>query len=155
MKKTLADIAPRTGSIYPSPYKEMMSGRSRHALGNAFGLDQFGVNVLVLAPGARSSLRHWHTAEDEFIYVLEGEATLITDAGETVLTAGEFAGFKAGVPDGHSLVNRSDREVRVLEVGTRNIAVDEAYYPEPDIDLMVKPTGEGTRGLFHKNGEPY
>lgn len=155
MKKTLADITPRTGSIYPSPYKEMMGGRSRYALGNACGLDQFGVNILVLAPGARSSLRHWHTREDEFVYVLEGEVTLVTDAGETMLTAGEFAGFKAGVPDGHSLINRSDREARVLEVGARNIAVDEAYYPDPDVDLMVKPASEGTRGLFRKNGEAY
>lgn len=153
MKKTLKDITPRTSTIYPKPYDEVVKGRTKYVLGNAFDLNQFGVNLTVLAPGGMTALRHWHSAEDEFIYVLDGEVTLMTDEGDTLMRAGEFVGFKAGVPNGHCFANRSGQDVRILEVGTRNIAQDRGFYP--GLDLMVKATPDGKRGFFKLSGEPY
>src|SRR5947207_7050817 len=101
------------GTLYPPPYDEPCRARQRTKLGDPAGLTQFGVNLLVLPPGAWSSQRHWHTAEDEFVYVLSGEVTLVTDAGDEVLRAGDCAGFKAGDSDGHCLQNRSPAEARV------------------------------------------
>ncbi len=144
-------VETQTGSSYPSPFDEPCATRERRALGDALGLSQFGVNLLTLPPGAWSSQRHWHENEDEFVYVLDGEVTLITDAGEQRLTPGMAAGFPAGRRDGHHLVNRSQRPARVLEVGTRS-AQDYAEYP--DIDMKVEISGPGARFL-HKNGEPY
>ena len=115
------------------------------------GLSQFGVNLLTLPPGAWSSQRHWHENEDEFIYVLEGEVTLITDAGEQRLGPGKAAGFPANSRDGHHLVNRSDRPVRVLEVGTR---ASREYGEYPDIDMTLE-TVDGLTRFLHKNGVPY
>jgi uncharacterized cupin superfamily protein len=112
-------VTPRVGSIYPAPFAEPLKGREKRALGDAAGLSQFGVNLVTLQPGAWSSQRHWHENEDEFIYVLEGEVTLITDAGEQVLKPGLAAGFPAGKTNGHHLVNRSDKPARYFEVGTR------------------------------------
>jgi uncharacterized cupin superfamily protein len=139
-----------TGSRYPVPFDKPCEKRLRRRLGDVAGLTQFGVNLTRLPAGAWSSQRHWHTAEDEFIYILEGEAVLVTDSGEEVLRAGDCAGFKAGDADGHHLQNRTDRDVLVLEVGSRRSDVDEAYYP--GIDLKVP---KGGAGFTHANGEPY
>ena len=138
------------GSSYPAPYDEPCRERKRSRLGDAAGLTQFGVNLLRLAPGVWSSQRHWHSAEDEFVYVLEGEVVLVTDAGEEVLRAGDCAGFKAGERDGHQLQNRTGREAVLLEVGARNPDRDAVDYP--DIDLTI---AAGTRRFAHKDGTPY
>jgi uncharacterized cupin superfamily protein len=126
-------------------------GRERKRLGNAIGIDQFGVNLSRLKPGAQSSQRHWHANEDEFVYVLEGEVVLHEDSGETVLRPGDAAGWKAGVPDGHCLINRSAQDVVYLEIGTR-AKHERAQYP--DVDLMVVRDDNGMR-YTHKSGEPY
>ena len=136
------------GTLYPPPYDEPCRARERTRLGDAAGLTQFGVNLLRLPPGAWSSQRHWHTTEDEFIYVLSGEVTLVTDAGEEVLRAGDCAGFKANDPDGHCLQNRSGHDATVLEVGTRDPANNVAYYP--DIDMIAK-----SGGYAHRDGTAY
>jgi uncharacterized cupin superfamily protein len=147
----VATIAAIVGTQYPPPYDEPCRARQRSKLGDQAGLTQFGVNLLVLPPGAWSSQRHWHTAEDEFVYVLDGEVTLVSDAGDEILRAGDCAGFKAGDADGHCLQNRSKVEARVLEVGAR-VAENAAYYP--DID-MVAPAG-GKPALYTKrDGTPY
>ena len=128
----------RTGTGYPPPYDEPCKLRERLQLGDAAGLSQFGVNLLRLPSGQWSSQRHWHSQEDEFVWVLEGEVVLVTDAGEEVLRAGDCAGFKAGVPNGHKIENRSDAEAVLLEVGSRCPEEDGCDYP--DID-MVAPAG--------------
>lgn len=144
-------VQARTRSAYPSPFQAVVQGRSKQALGNALGLNNFGVNLVRLAPGAASALRHWHSHQDEFIYVLEGELTLVTNAGEHVLTPGLAAGFPAGRADGHCLVNRSDRDALYLEVGDRT-PNDAAVYP--DDDLMAQSVG--SQWIFtHKDGTPY
>ena len=130
------DIAPlpvREGSGYPAPHDEPCRARARRALGDAAGLTQFGVNILRLPPGAWSSLRHWHAEEDEFVWVVEGEVTLVTNGGEEILRAGDCAGFKAGVADGHHLRNRSDRPALVLEIGSRRPETDVVEYPDTDL----------------------
>jgi uncharacterized cupin superfamily protein len=150
-KIDIASITPRLGSGYPAQFKAPVEGREKYALGNAVGLTQFGVNLTRLKPGAASALRHWHENEDELIFVLEGEITLIEDAGETVLRPGDAAGFKAGVANGHQLVNKSAREALYLEIGTRAPA-ERAHYPDHDL-VAVKDAG-GFRYL-KKSGEPY
>ena len=152
MSKTIdSNAAPTTvGSRYPTPYDEPCQARFRRRLGDAAGLTQFGVNMTTLPPGCWSSQRHWHTAEDEFVFVLEGEIVLVTNAGEETLRAGSCAGFKAGAADGHQLQNRSDRDAVVLEIGTRRPEDDEVFYP--DIDLRLK---QGRSGFMRGNGEPY
>jgi len=112
-------LPPVSSTGYPEPYRQMVAGRSRRRLGDAFGLKNFGVNLTRLEPGAMSSMRHWHTRQDEFVYMLEGEAVLITDAGEQVMRPGMVAGFPAGKPDGHHMVNRSDKPAVYLEIGDR------------------------------------
>jgi uncharacterized cupin superfamily protein len=139
----------RTG--YPAPFDRVVVGRERKRLGNAVGLDQFGVNLTTLKPGAASALRHWHEQEDELIFVLEGEVVLIEDDGETVLKPGDAAGFKANSPNGHHVVNKSSRDAVYLEVGTRS-KYERAHYP--DVDMMVVRDDKGMR-YTHKNGEPY
>ena len=150
-KKIDIEQAPAArGSSYPAPYGEACAIRLRRRLGDAAQLTQFGANLLVLPPGAWSSQRHWHSGEDEFIFVLQGEVVLVTDAGEEILRAGECAGFKAGAPDGHHLQNRSGVEARCLEVGARRPSEDEVIYP--DIDLKaIKNRG----GYVHVDGTPY
>jgi uncharacterized cupin superfamily protein len=140
--------APRGATIYPPPFNKMVAGRTRRRIGDALGLTSFGVNLTTLEPGAYSSARHWHALEDEFVYVVEGEVVLITDAGETVLRAGMAAGFPAGSPDGHQLVNRGNRPATVLEVGDRRPGEQVTY---PDIDLHLRWTPIVT----HKDGRPY
>ena len=139
-----------TGSGYPAPFDAPCAARRRQRLGDAAGLTDFGVNLLRLAPGVWSSQRHWHSAEDEFVLIVEGEVVLVTDAGEEILRVGDCAGFKAGVKDGHHLQNRSARDALVLEVGSRRIAEDEGEYP--DIDLRAL---KGRAGYVHRDGTPY
>ena len=139
-----------TGSRYPAPFDAPCAARTRQRLGDAAGLTDFGVNLLRLPPGVWSSQRHWHTAEDEFLYVLEGEVTLVTDAGEQILKRGDCAGFKAGVADGHHLQNRSQSEAVVLEVGSRKAVDDEVDYSDIDLRFL-----KGRGGFSHKDGTPY
>lgn len=136
---------------YPAPFHEIAKGRFRKRLGNAGGLTQFGVNLCRLEPGSGSSQRHWHEDEDELVYVLDGEVVLIEDEGETLLRAGDAAGFKAGVENGHQLVNRSDRDALVLEIGTRTPG-HSAFYS--DIDMKVV-NENGVDRFLHKDGTPY
>ncbi len=151
MKKVDIAAAPaRVGSGYPAPYDEPCRQRKRQRLGDAAGLTQFGVNLLQLPPGTWSSQRHWHSAEDEFVYVLEGEVVLVSDAGEELLHEGDCAGFKAGDPDGHQLQNRGASTAVLLEVGARDPERDAVDYP--DIDLTIRA---GSRRFFHKDGKPY
>jgi len=140
----------RAGAGYPAPFDAPCAGRRRWALGDMAGLSQFGVNLLRIGPGVWSSQRHWHTAEDEFVYVVEGEVVLVTDAGEQVLRVGDCAGFPAGAPDGHHLQNRTDREAVLLEMGSRRPESDACHYP--DIDLFAP--AEDPR-YFHKDGTAY
>ncbi len=147
-----AALPARTKSIYPEPFASRIVGREKRALGDPFGLTGFGVNLTRLAPGAISALRHAHSREDELVYVLEGQPTLVTDAGETLLSPGMVAGFKAGTGDGHHLVNRTNRDVVYLEVGDRT-AGDAAEYP--DDDLRALPDPKGGRKFVHKDGTPY
>jgi uncharacterized cupin superfamily protein len=142
-----AEVAAETGTDYPPPHDSPCRQRSRRRLSDAFGLSQFGANLLELAPGAWSSQRHWHERQDEFVYVLEGEVVLVTDAGEATLSAGMAAGFRAGQPNGHHLVNRSASVARILEVGTRTTE-ETAHYS--DIDMMYR---EGT-GYLTRDGRP-
>lgn len=144
-------VEPRLTTVYPAQFADITKGREKRALGNPLGLTQFGVNLTTLAPGAASALRHYHRDEDEFVFILEGEATLITDAGEQILGPGMAAGFPAGAPDGHHLVNRSSAPVRYLEIGTR---ADEEYCVYPDVDLVAEKR-DGKYHLFAKDGTPY
>jgi uncharacterized cupin superfamily protein len=151
MKKLdLAAIKLESGSNYPPPFNEPCLGPTFHRLGRAGGLTQFGVNLSRIPPGKWSSQRHWHTHEDEFVMVLEGELTLVTDSGEEILRAGDSAAFKAGDPDGHHLINRSGADAIVLEVGTSDPAHDACDYP--DIDMVAKP---GVEAYQHRDGAPY
>ncbi len=137
------------GSSYPAPFDREPAERIRQRLGDAGGLTQFGVNLLQLPPGAWSSQRHWHSAEDEFVYVISGEVVLVTDSGEQVLRAGDCAAFPRNVPDGHHLVNRSRSAAICLEVGSR-IPGDFTTYP--DIDMLFDPAVDG---YIHRDGTPY
>jgi uncharacterized cupin superfamily protein len=137
------------GTGYPAPFDQPCAARLRQRLGPVAGLNDFGVNLLRLPPGTWSSQRHWHTAEDEFIFVLEGEVVLITNSGEETLRAGDSAGFKAGADDGHQLQNRSAREAAILEVGSRD-PHDEVEYS--DIDMRLSRSEDR---FVHKNGTPY
>jgi len=127
----------RIGAAYPPPLDAPCRERLRRRLGDAAGLTAFGVNHLTLPPGAWSSQRHWHSHEDEFVMVLSGEVTLVTEAGEEVLRAGDCAGFKAGEADGHHFVNRSGAEATLLEIGARDVAADRTVYP--DVDMVAEP----------------
>lgn len=138
------------GTGYPDEFAGPCLPRRRWKLGDAVGLTQFGVNLLRLPAGAWSSQRHWHVREDEFVTVLSGEVVLVEEDGETVLRAGDCAGFKAGVPNGHKIENRSDGEAVLLEVGTRTPSGDGADYP--DIDMVLP---EGADRYFHRDGTPY
>lgn len=137
------------GTRYPPPFDKPCRDRKRWALSDVAGLTQFGVNLMRLAPGVWTSQRHWHTAEDEFVFVVEGEVVLVTDEGETVLKAGDCAGFKAGEANGHHIKNHSGQEAVLLEIGTRAPETDEAFYS--DIDMMVGPDGV----YRHQDSTPY
>ena len=146
----IAALPVSVGSGYPTPFNLPCAARARVRLGDAAGLTDFGVNLLRLPPGVWSSQRHWHSAEDEFVYVLEGEVVLVTDVGEEILRPGDCAGFKAGAHDGHHLQNRSNRDAVVLEVGARKRAEDEGEYPDIDLRFL-----KGGVGYAHKDGSPY
>jgi len=148
-KIDLAAAPTVSGTLYPPPFDEPCRARRRVKVADAAGLTQFGVNLCTLAPGAWSTQRHWHTRADELIQVVEGEVVLVTNDGEELLRAGDWAGFKAGDPNGHCFQNRSDRPVVLLEIGTR-LADDEGRYS--DIDLV---TLAGKPGYYHRDGTPY
>lgn len=149
---TAAETPPRAKpSIYPEPFASRMAGRTKRVLGDLFGLTNFGVNLTRLAPGGSSALRHAHTRQDEFIYILEGRPTLFTDEGPTQLSPGMCSGFKAGTGNGHRLVNESTEDVVYLEVGDRTPG-DEASYPDDDLKASLV---EGQWTFSHKDGTPY
>ena len=143
-------VPERRGSGYPEPFRSRMGDRAKRRLGEACGLTRFGINLVTLGAGGQSALRHWHTLEDEFVYVLEGEVVLVTNGGEQVLRAGDCAGYPAGTEDAHHFINRSDAPARYLEVGNRE-AADKAFYP--DDDLMYAEDQDGV--YVHKDGRPY
>jgi uncharacterized cupin superfamily protein len=146
-----AAVPPRARATnYPPQFAHLVAGRVKHPIGDAFGLTAFGVNLTRLAPGSQSAFRHRHSLQEEFLYVLEGEPTLVTDGGEALLRPGMCAGFKPG-GSSHQLVNRSDRDVVYLEVGNR-VAGDEAEYPHDDLKATLTPTGWQ---YTHKDGTPY
>lgn len=147
--KRASDIVAKSNSGYPEPFRSRVLPREKRALGDDFGLTTIGVNLTVLAPGAESSMRHWHEREDELVYVLEGEVVLRTDAGEEVLNAGMIAGFRAGDSNAHQLINRSPQPARYLEISNRD-ATDIAHYP--DVDLAY---GAVDGEYVHKDGRPY
>jgi uncharacterized cupin superfamily protein len=140
-----------TGTYYPPPFDQPCRARQRKRLGDAAGLTQFGINELRLLPGVWSSQRHWHIAQDEFVYVLAGEVVLVTNDGEEILRRGDCAGFKAGDSNGHHFQNRSKQEAILLEIGTR-VSGDGAYYP--DIDLVHPADGKPAM-YTHRDGTPY
>ncbi len=151
-KIDIARVKEVIGTGYPAPFDKPCLKRGRRRLGDAAKLTQFGVNLLRLKPGVWSAQRHWHSHEDEFIFVVKGQVVLITNAGEEVLRAGDCAGFKAGKKDGHQLQNRSKSEALVLEVGTRS-KIDVTEYP--DIDMRFDPAAKKGGAYVHKNGKPY
>lgn len=147
-----ADVAPRTRpSVYPEPFASRMAGREKRALGDLFGLANFGVNLTRLAPGAVSALHHAHTLEEEFVYVLEGRPTLYTDAGPQQLGPGMCAGFRPGTGNAHHLANQTDQPVLYIEVGNR-VQGDSAIYPHDDLIAMKRSAGWQ---FSHKDGTPY
>jgi uncharacterized cupin superfamily protein len=149
---TAADVPARSKpSVYPEPFASRMAGREKRQLGDLFGLTNFGVNLTRLAPDAVSALRHAHTKQDEFIYVLQGQPTLHTDEGRTLLSPGMCAGFKAGTGNGHRLINETTEEVVYLEVGDRTPG-DEGSYPDDDLKAVLV---EGKWKFVHKDDKPY
>jgi uncharacterized cupin superfamily protein len=147
-KLDISAIAPRKGSSYPAPFHEKAKDRIKQALGNAGGLTDFGVNLVCLPPGNWSSQRHWHSEEDELVYVLSGELVLITDAGEQRMAPGDCAVFPKNRPDGHHIINKSGSDAVYLEVGSRSKNDATCY---PDIDMQIRPG----QGFSRKDGTPY
>src|SRR5688572_30571518 len=145
-------LSPHTGSGYPEPFRSRVLPREKRALGDPLGLTKIGVNLTTLPPGKESSMRHFHTREDELVFVLEGEVVLRTDEGEQILTTGMCAGFPAGTRNGHQLVNQSDRPARYLEISNRD-PQDGAEYP--DVDLAYSKAADGSAVFTHKDGTPY
>ena len=145
-------VPPRTSSGYPEVFRSRVTPREKRSLGDALGLTRFGVNLTMLFPGKESSLRHYHTREDELIFVLEGEVVLRTDEGEQVLTAGMCAGFPAGTTNGHQLVNRGAHPARYLEIGNRD-ASDSAGYS--DVDLTCSKNADGAWVFTRRDGSSY
>lgn len=147
-----ADAPPKAKqSNYPEPFASRVAGRFKRPLGDVFGLKNFGVNLTRLAPGAISALRHAHTVQDEFIYILQGAPTLVTDAGETPLSPGMCAGFKSGSGDAHHLLNLGSEDVVYLEIGDRNSG-DAANYPDDDLQALF----EAGQWVFrYKDGQSY
>ena len=145
------DVEGAEATVYPPPMDEIVKGRFKRKLGDAVGLTDFGVNLVELAPGAGSSQRHWHSGEDEFVYILAGEVVLVTDDGETVLTPGMIAGFPAGQANGHHLLNRTDQTASVLEVGSRR---DDDVVEYPDVDMKLT-TADGHLTLTRKDGSAF
>lgn len=153
-KIDIASVEKISKSAYPPVYAAVVAGRMKQRLGDAVGLTHFGVNLLTLAPGAQSSQRHWHQHEDEFVYVLAGEVTLVEDNGETLLKAGDAAGWKAGVPVGHMLVNRGAAPVQILEIGTR-ADVDAVTYTDDGVDMAARKDAGGPWVMTRRDGGPF
>lgn len=150
MKKIdIASLPVRCGSDYPSPFDQPLAKTCRQSLASSQGLKAFGVHLKVMQPGSWSSQRHWHSHEDEFVWVVEGELTLVTDAGEELLRAGDCAAFKAGEPDGHHLINKSAHPAKVLEIGNADRR-DRCVYP--DIDMLAEPE---VAAFSHRDGSLY
>ena len=149
----VADTAPVRAkpSAYPEPFASRMAGRQKQPLGDLFGLKNFGVNLTRLAPRAASALRHAHSKQDEFVYILRGHPTLHTDAGRTRLSPGMCAGFRAGTGNGHCLINETEDDVVYLEIGDRTPG-DEGSYPDDDLKALM---ADGTWKFVHKDGAPY
>jgi uncharacterized cupin superfamily protein len=147
----IGKVPVKTGSIYPEPYASEMAGRSSLRLGDAGGLKQFGANLVILAPGAKSSLRHWHLNEDEFVMMTQGECVLVQDEGETLMRPGDCAAFPAGEPNGHHFINKSGTEARFLVVGTKAPRELATY---SDVDMQVELAG-GKARFTHKDGSPW
>jgi uncharacterized cupin superfamily protein len=145
------EAQPKGPSGYPQDLRRKVEGREKRVLGDVFGLANFGVNLTTLAPGAASALRHAHRTQDEFVYILEGEPTLVTDAGDTPLRPGMCAGFKAGSGDAHCLVNRTDQPVVYIEIGDRSPGDVVAY---PDDDLHAEMGSDGKWRYSRKDGSP-
>lgn len=152
MKVDLSAVPVESGSTYPKEFQAAVEGRSRQRVGKAAGLTNFGVNLTTLLPGARSALRHWHSAQDEFIYVVQGEVVLVTDEGEQTLKPGDMAGFPHSNPNGHHLINRSNMPAIYLEIGDKSMP-DRAEYP--DEDLVCVPMPNGHKQFEHKDGTAY
>ena len=146
-----SQLPARRSTIYPRPFSAGLQGRVKRVLTDALGLTQFGVNLTTLEPGARSALRHWHAKEDEFIYVLSGEITLVTKDGEKLLKPSMAAGFPCGDRNGHQLVNKGSEPATYLEIGTRSPDDDVTY---PDIDMAGKKR-DGHYTFTRKNGDPF
>lgn len=146
------DLPEAQGSGYPEPFRSRMGDRVKRRLGEVFGLNQFGINLVHLGPGGQSALRHFHTHEEEFVYLLEGELVLVSNAGEQTMTAGMCVGFAANTGDAHHLINRSAAPAVYLEIGSRAEA-DNAYYPDDDLCWLSDGKGGMTRA--HKDGKPY
>jgi uncharacterized cupin superfamily protein len=149
-KLDLAAIPVRTGTIYPPPYDASVAGRSSLRLGDAGGLTQFGVNLVMLAPGAASSMRHWHEAEDEFVWVTEGELVMVTNAGEEIMRPGDCAAFPANSGNAHHFINRSDRPASFLVAGTKARA-EVAHYPDQGIKVVI---AGGKPVFLTEDGQP-
>ncbi len=145
------ELPVQKGSTYPPALGVRSEARIKRRMGDAFGLTQFGVNHIVLVPGCESALRHWHANEDELVYVLSGSPTLVTSDGEQPLTPGMCIGFKGGCPDGHHIVNKSDADVELLEIGTR-MPNDPCFYPDDDLLWIEEPGGQVAA---KKSGERY
>lgn len=147
------EVPPRkAASNYPEPFASRMAGREKRALGDFFGLRNFGVNLTRIAPGGSSALRHAHSRQDEFVYILAGCPTLVTNAGEVELAPGSCAGFPAGTDDAHHLVNRTGADVLYLEIGDRT-AGDAVTYPDDDIEAST--ASDGSRRFTRKDGTPF
>jgi uncharacterized cupin superfamily protein len=142
-------LEPVSRSSYPEPYRSRVMPREKRQLGVSLGLQKIGVNRTTLPPGKESSMRHWHTHEEEFVFVLEGEVVLRTQAGEQVLKAGSCAGFPSGRNDGHQLLNRSGKPAVYLEVSNRD-AEDTVYYSDTDVDMIATP-----EGMTRRDGTPF
>ena len=144
-------VEEKRGSAYPEPFKSRMGDRTKRRLAAACGMKNLGVNLVTLGPGGQSSVRHWHTLEDEFVYVLEGEVVLVTNSGEQTLKAGMCAGYAAGNRDAHHFINRSQKPAKYLEMGT-NVPGDTAFYPDDDLFILW---GEEGMAYAHKDGRKY
>ena len=145
-------VEEKRGSGYPEPFKSRMGDRTKRRLAAACGMKNLGVNLVTLGPGGQSSVRHWHTLEDEFVYVLEGEVVLVTNEGEQTLKVGMCAGYPAGSRNAHHFINRSSKPAKYLEMGT-NVPGDTAFYP--DDDLSIQWTEDGNAAYAHKDGRRY
>ncbi len=152
-KINLNEVKETSGTTYPAPYDKPCIARRKKSIGDHGGLTQFGAHIITLPPNSWSSQRHWHSAEDELIMILEGYPTFIDDAGETELAPGNITAHPAGDRNGHHMQNRTENDVKFLIIGTRNPEEDAAQYP--DIDLDLPANGTANRVFTHKNGTPY